>query len=92
MKGATPRKQRKDQIEAKRLEIASRWYWRWLPNRSWQAIMFVGLGTAAMILFVSLARGLPSDLNVRAVVVAVLWLLLTALVYARDRALAQLTR
>lgn len=86
------RKQRKGQIEAERLAIANRWYWRWLPNRSWQAIMFVGLGTAAMILFVSWGQGLPSDLNIRAAVVAVLWLLFTALVYVRDRALAQLSR
>lgn len=89
---SNPRKQRKEQIEAQRLAVANRWYWRWLPNRSWQAIMFVGLGSAAMILFVSWARGLPSDLNMRAAVVAVLWLAFTVLVYARDRALAQLPR
>lgn len=89
---SNPCKQRKDQIESKRLAVANRWYWVWLPNRSWQAIMFVGLGTAAMILFVSWMRGLPFDLNIRAAVVAVLWLFFTALVYARDRALAQLSR
>lgn len=61
-------------------------------HRSWQAIMFVGLGSAAMMLFVSWARGLPSDLNMRAAVVAVLWLAFTVLVYARDRALARLPR
>jgi hypothetical protein len=90
---SNPRKQRKEQIdESERLAVANRWYWRWLPNRSWQAIMFVGLGSAAMILFVSWARGLPSDLNMRAAVVAALWLAFTALVWARDRALAQLSR
>lgn len=83
------RKKRKVQMASERLAVANRWYWRWLPNRSWQAIMFVGLGTAAMIFFVSCARGLPSDLNMRAAVVASVWLLFTALVYARDRALAQ---
>ncbi|EGH26413.1 hypothetical protein PSYMO_35198, partial [Pseudomonas amygdali pv. mori str. 301020] len=50
------------------------------------------LGTAAMILFVSWARGLSSDLNIRAAVVAVLWLLNTALVYVRGRALIQFSR
>ncbi|KWT14908.1 hypothetical protein AL047_08875 [Pseudomonas syringae pv. broussonetiae] len=45
-----------------------------------------------MILFVSWARGLSSDLNIRAAVVAVLWLLNTALVYARGRALIQFSR
>lgn len=89
---SNPRKQRKDQIESARLAVANRWYWRWLPNRSWQAIMFVGIGTAAMILIVSWARGLPFDLNIRAAVVAVLWLFFTALVYARERALAHLSR
>ena len=86
------RRKRKQQIDAERLAIANRWYWRWLPSRSWQAIMFVGLGTAVMILFVSWARGLPSDLNLRAGVIAALGLLLTALVYARDRALGRLSR
>ncbi|CZT30774.1 hypothetical protein [Pseudomonas cerasi] len=83
---------KRKQMESQRLAIANRWYWRWLPNRNWQAIMFVGFGTAAMILLVSWVRGLPSDLNIRAAVVAILWLLFTALVYARDRALAQLSR
>lgn len=86
------RKQRRDQIESTRLAIANRWYWRWLPNRSWRAIMFAGLGTSAMILFISWARGLPTDLNIRAAVVAVLWLLFASLIYARDRALAQLSK
>lgn len=89
---SNPRKQRKEQIETERLAVANRWYWRWLPNRSWQAIMFVGLGSAAMIMFVSWVRGLPSDLNMRAAVVAVLWLAFAVLVYARDRALARLPR
>jgi hypothetical protein len=87
-----PRKQRKELIKSKRLALGNRWYWRWLPNRSWQAIMFVGLGSAAMILFVSWARGLPFELNMRAAVAAVLWLALTVLVYARDKALAKLSR
>ncbi|RMW17445.1 hypothetical protein [Pseudomonas syringae group genomosp. 7] len=83
-------KLRKQKIESDRLSVANRWYWCWLPNRSWQAIMFVGLGTAAMIMFVSWARGLPFDLNIRAAAVAVVWLIFTALVYSRDRALAQI--
>ncbi|WP_322463541.1 hypothetical protein [Pseudomonas sp. RP23018S] len=89
---SNPRKQRKEQIETERLAVANRWYWRWLPSRSWQAIMFVGLGSASMMLFVSWVRGLPSDLNMRAAVVAVLWLAFAVLVYARDRALARLSR
>lgn len=83
----TPRKQL---IESDRSAVANRWYWCWLPNRSWQAIMFVGLGSAALMMFVSWGRGLPFDLNIRAAVVAVVWLIFTALVYARDRALAQI--
>lgn len=86
------RKQRKQQIESERLAIAERWYWRWLPARSWKAILFVGLGTAAMILLVSWAQGLPADLNIRAAGVAVLWLFFAALVYARDRAMAQVPK
>ena len=86
------RKRGKQQIDSERLAIANRWYWRWLPNRSWQAIMFVGLGTAAMILFVSLAQGLPTYLNLRAGVVAAVWSLFTAMVYARDKALGQLSK
>ncbi len=53
--------------------------------------MFEGSGMAAIILFVSWARGLTSNLNIRAAAVAVLRLLLTSLFYARDRALAQLS-
>ncbi|MEB0222242.1 hypothetical protein [Pseudomonas sp. AB12(2023)] len=63
------RKRRKEQMESERLAVANRWYWRWLPNRIWKAIMFVGLGSAAVIWAVGWARGLPFDLNIRAAVV-----------------------
>jgi hypothetical protein len=85
------KQQKSSKTELVRKEMANKWYWRWLPNRSWQSILFIGLGSAALILMVSWFAGLPPELNIRAALTAAIWMFFTALVYAKNRALAHLS-
>jgi hypothetical protein len=81
----------RSEIECRRAKVANRWYWRWLPDRSWQSFIFVGLGTAVLILIVSWSAGFKSDMNLRAALVAAIWLSFAALAYVKKRKLGQLS-
>jgi hypothetical protein len=79
-----------EQISAPSSQMAAARYWRWLPDWSWQRVLFVGGTMVALLIMLSMSQDKPTpDLSFRVMLLAVGTLAVSALAFAKESALGK---